>query len=258
MRVFDPRSIPLQRWDDYALANNLPGRRGVHVEKTYEGYDENYEMDDMKSMYSSVKPASTILTGFPVQSRGAGPYMTPQSPAFGGPRQSTYTIPYADSPIGRHQSVMSLGGGLDPRSGSPYQDYPNSHRPSMIMLPHHNSSGDLLSMGAPSPSPLHQSFPPQNHLFASQSQIGFTGGARSPLDPGLSRPVSQFDFQREKSGPDDSQIVDAIQVCLREVDLDTVTKKQVRALVEQRLQTECVGERRTFLDRMIDSELANM
>ena len=27
---FDPRSIPLQRWDDYAAFNNLPGRRGVH------------------------------------------------------------------------------------------------------------------------------------------------------------------------------------------------------------------------------------
>ena len=72
------------------------------------------------------------------------------------------------------------------------------------------------------------------------------------------RPVSTFDFQKGNAGPDDMQIVEAIQVCLREVDLDTVTKKQVRALVEQRLQTELVGERRTFLDRMIDSELANM
>ncbi|KAG7144883.1 hypothetical protein HYQ46_006368 [Verticillium longisporum] len=43
-----------------------------------------------------------------------------------------------------------------------------------------------------------------------------------------------------------------------EVDLDTVTKKQVRALVEQRLQSELVGERRTFMDRQIDHELANM
>src|SRR4030095_7635293 len=25
---FDPRSSPLQRWDDYALINGLPGRRG--------------------------------------------------------------------------------------------------------------------------------------------------------------------------------------------------------------------------------------
>jgi chitin synthase len=57
---------------------------------------------------------------------------------------------------------------------------------------------------------------------------------------------------------DDAAIIEAIQSVLREVDLDTVTKKQVRALVEQRLQTELAGERRTFMDRQIDNELANM
>jgi chitin synthase len=59
-------------------------------------------------------------------------------------------------------------------------------------------------------------------------------------------------------GPDDATITEAIQICLREVDLDSVTKKQVRALVEQRLQTELTGERRIFLDRQIDAELAAM
>ncbi|KAH6676274.1 chitin synthase-domain-containing protein [Halenospora varia] len=234
---FDPRSIPLQRWDDYATANNLPGRRGVPVEKSYDQYEDQYEMDDMKSMYSSVKPASTILTGFPGRS---GQYMPPQSPAF--PRHSVYsTAPYADH--GRQQSMMSLGGGLQDRSASPYQDYPQQHsqRPSMVMMP---SSDNLL--GSPSPG-----FP------RNQSAMGFTGGARTPMHD-MPRPASQFDFQRGNAGPDDMMIVEAIQACLREVDLDTVTKKQVRALVEQRLQTELTGDRRTFLDRMIDSELANM
>jgi chitin synthase len=69
---YDPRSVPLQRWDDYALVNNLPGRRGGQSEKHgVEGgmgmYDENYEMDDMKSVYSSVRQAS-VLTG--LQGRG--------------------------------------------------------------------------------------------------------------------------------------------------------------------------------------------
>jgi chitin synthase len=244
---FDPRSIPLQRWDDYALANNLPGRRGAPLEKTYEGYDDTYEMDDMKSMYSSVKPASTILTGFPTR----GGYAPPQSPApFGGPRQSVYSNnPYTDyAAPGRQQSTMSVGGALQDRSASPYQDYPpqaQSQRLSMVMVP---SSENLLTG---TPSPQHQS--------RTQSQIGFTGGARTPIGAEAAmRPVSTFDFQRGNAGPDDMQIVDAIQSCLREVDLDTVTKKQVRALVEQRLQTELVGERRTFLDRMIDSELATM
>ncbi|EKD21610.1 uncharacterized protein L3040_004834 [Drepanopeziza brunnea f. sp. 'multigermtubi'] len=227
---FDPRSIPLQRWDDYALINNLPGRRGGAVEKAYEGYDDQYEMDDMKSMYSSVKPASTILTGFPQR----GGYMPPQSPAGGAPRQSVYSINQYGQPHG-NSSVMSLGGGLhhDGCSASPYQDYPaHSPRPGMAVNP---SSQDLLS-GQPSP------------LHPSRSQVGL-GGPRTP---------SQFDFQRGNAGPDDLMVIEAIQNCLREVDLDNVTKKQVRALVEQRLQTELVGERRTFMDRMIDSELAAM
>ncbi|KAG9231937.1 chitin synthase-domain-containing protein [Amylocarpus encephaloides] len=244
---FDPRSIPLQRWDDYALSNNLPGRRGVAVEKSYDNYEDQYEMDDMKSMYSSVKPASTIMTG--LQGRNAH-YAPPISPGYNGLRQSVYsTGPYADQPVPRNQSAMSLGGGLQDRSASPYQDYPpqaHSQRPSMAMMPS-SESNILGGMGSPSPMPT------------SQSAIGFRGGSRTPLGfQEGNRPVSQFDFQRGNAGPDDTMIVDAIQACLREVDLDTVTKKQVRALVEQRLQTELVGDRRIFLDRMIDSELANM
>lgn len=238
---FDPRSIPLQRWDDYALANHLPGRRGGAAEKVYD-YDENYEMDDMKSVYSSVKPASTILTGF--QNRGS--YMPPQSPAAFNARQSVYSVnPYQDNPQARH-SMMSLGVGLQSQRHSPYQDYPNPHasRHSMIMMP---SQDNLLT---PSQSPFHQN---------NRSSIGFTGGSRFPMgQEAASRPVSTFDFQRGNVGPDDMQIVEAIRGCLVEVDLDNVTKKQVRALVEQRLQTELVGERRTFLDRQIDTELANM
>ena len=92
----------------------------------------------------------------------------------------------------------------------------------------------------------------------SRTSVGYTGGARVQFPHGAEMPVSTFDFQRGNQGPDDSMIVEAIQNCLREVDLDSVTKKQVRALVEQRLQTELVGEKRTFLDRMIDTELANM
>lgn len=72
------------------------------------------------------------------------------------------------------------------------------------------------------------------------------------------RSTSSFDFQHGNVGPDDLAIVECIQSVLREVDLDHVTKKQVRALVEQRLQTELVGERRTFLDRQIDHELESM
>ncbi|KAK1759305.1 chitin synthase 6 [Echria macrotheca] len=259
---FDPRSIPLQRWDDYALANNLPGRRGAYPEKA--GLDasgggmydvENYEMDDMKSVYSSVRQPS-VMTGL---GRGGAAYLPPQSP--GTPlgmttRTSTLggNLPYSDNPLAHRQSMMSMGtmgggaGGYDqPRRTSPYQDVAMAQRGSMMRG---------LS-NTPTP-PL--AVPGLNHRMSTAT--GLSIGGRPPL--GMMHPDtgrtsnSSFDFQRGNMGPDDMAIVEAIQGVLREVDLDTVTKKQVRALVEQRLQTELVGERRTFMDRQIDNELANM
>lgn len=233
---FDPRSIPLQRWDDYALQNSLPGRRGNYSEKggmaetVHPLYDPaggaggmagDYELDDMKSVYSSVRQPS-ILTGVP----GRGAYMAPpQSPApfqqGHASRLSNFTTPYSDHPSpgmhARGQSTYSLGTVMD-RGNSPYQDRPGS-----------------------------------TALGYAQSRAGtaMSGYAGSPS-------VVDFRSGPGAHGPDDAAITDCIQAVLMEVDLDTITKKQVRALVEQRLQTELVGERRTFMDRQIDNELANM
>ncbi|KIW77283.1 hypothetical protein Z517_09729 [Fonsecaea pedrosoi CBS 271.37] len=240
---FDPRSIPLQRWDDYAAANNLPGRRGnsgTYPEKGFEyGYHDDaamMEMDDMQSSYSSVKPASTILAGFPQQS---GPYMAPprsSTPftAMHNNRTSTMTglTQFKDQPLslhGRNMSMMSLGSQMRLKSPSPvpYQDNPRSRSPYL-------QGGMQHSVSRPS-------------LLG----VGMTG----------SRPASTvMDFRTVPSaGPSDHDIVEAIRAVLAEVDLDKVTKKQVRALVEQRLQCEVpAGERRTFLDKAIDGELANM
>ncbi|KAK5420090.1 hypothetical protein LTR06_001560 [Exophiala xenobiotica] len=235
---FDPRSIPLQRWDDYAAINNLPGRRGnsgSYKEKGFEvGYTDDpgmMEMDDMHSTYSSVMPASTILAGFPQQQH---PYMAPpRSPApFGmNNRASTMTglTQFRDQPVsvhGRNMSMMSLG------------------------------SQARLKSPSPNPYPDHSRSP-------YQSGYGMQNSASRPslLGMGASRPTSTvMDFRTVPSaGPSDYEMVESIRAVLSEVDLDTVTKKQVRALVEQRLQCEVpVGERRQFLDKAIDSELANM
>ncbi|OLN97374.1 Chitin synthase 6 [Colletotrichum chlorophyti] len=228
---FDPRSIPLQRWDDYAMANNLPGRRGGYMEKTDMGYDDQYEMDEIRSVYSSVRQGS-VLTGM----NRNNPYMPPQSPAPFGQMRAGTTSPYHnDQTMANRQSMASLGTHDIHRMQTPYQDHPSS-RPSVSNL-----------RGQASLSP------------------GLGAANRSQSALGLNRPhaaaqsTSSFDFQRgNMQGPDDGMIIEAIQGVLREVDLDTVTKKQVRALVEQRLQTGLVGERRTFMDRQIDNELANM
>jgi len=115
----------------------------------------------------------------------------------------------------------------------PYRDNVYSTR---LTMPTVQSNDNLIAMQSP---PMRQS--------------------RSPLGGySASRPMSTVDFRGLSNGPDDIAITEAIRSCLAEVDLDSVTKKQVRALVEQRLQTELVGERRTFLDQQIDTELANM
>lgn len=260
---FDPRSIPLQRWDDYAVLNNLPGRRGNPnaSEKMDHGmYEDTYELDDMKSVYSSVRQAS-ILTGLP--GRGTGAFMPPQSPVpfhgAGGSmtRQSSYNLsPHfnneASPGLAHRQSMASMGAvtaygnDANQRMHSPYQDaVPSGRSMSNIRMSMNQSPGSALGAATPRASTV----------------FGYAGGHRPPLgahaESGHMSTVS-FDFQRGNLGPDDAVITEAIQCVLREVDLDTVTKKQVRALVEQRLQTELSGERRTFVDRQIDHELANM
>ncbi|KAJ5595992.1 hypothetical protein N7450_002450 [Penicillium hetheringtonii] len=246
---FDPRSIPLQRWDDYALANNLPGRRGdmgVCQEKVYSTGryvdDMGMEMDDMHSQYSSVKPASTILTGFPGQGRHGNPYMPPppQSPA-----------PFVGGNVpGNRNSHMS--------NFSRYTDFPQMSGGHPSAASRHMSMGGL---SAYQDAPGHQSRHSLGFMQSSDNLLGQR--SRSPLAQSQylpSRPASTaFDFRGAAgAGPDESAIIDATRVCLAEVDLDTVTKKQVRVLVEQRLQTTLTGKKRAFLDRQIDHELANM
>ncbi|KPM37094.1 Chitin synthase 6 [Neonectria ditissima] len=231
--VFDPRSIPLQRWDDYAMSNNLPGRRGGGQEKHDYSFGDQYEMDDMKSVYSA-GPQGSVLTGMP----GRNPYLPPHSPAGMNTRNSTMHG-YQESPMANRQSMMSMGTGVhDMRTGSPYQDFPGQ-RPSV---------NNLRGQASLSPG--------MGGASRSGTALGFSNGARSPGPDGM-RSTSSFDFQNGH-GVNDMAIVDSIRSVLGEVDLDTVTKKQVRALVEQRLQTELVGERRTFMDRQIDHELENM
>ncbi len=249
---FDPRSIPLQRWDDYAAANHLPGRRGqpsgasVMQEKGgFEMYTDEpgmHELDDMRSVYSSVKPASTVLSRFPQQQQGSAYMAPPYSPAplAMNARASTMTglTHFRDQPMsvhGRNQSMLSLGS-----------------------QPH-------MGMKSPSPIPYNESpglGHPQRSPYASGMSAGFPHSQSRPslLNFDSDRRASTMDFRTvHGAGPSNVDIVEAIKMVLAEVDLDSVTKKQVRALVEQRLQCEVpVGERRAFLDRAIDDTLASM
>ncbi|GAM84663.1 hypothetical protein ANO11243_026620 [Dothideomycetidae sp. 11243] len=243
---FDPRSIPLQRWDDYAVSNNLPGRRGAPPqEKEPMGYTDGYEMDDMHSTYSSIKPASTVLTGMPQSNMHFRP---PQSPSpFGAlNRTSTYshlTQGYGDRQVAAEQTRLMSMGGMSDHYG-PQAQYSRHNSQTFQSMP------DLTNL----PSPT------------GQYMAGGINRARSPLghypsQGQLSRPASHMSLGLhgyQTTGPSDAEITSAIQQCLREVDLDSVTKKQLKALTEQRLQCQLSSEKRAFLDSQIDQELANM
>ena len=261
---YDPRSIPLQTWDDYAISNGLPGARGpgIHGNEKHIAGDDGYEMDDVRSVYSAAKPASTVLTGF---KSGAQFYQTPVSPApFSGrpnmqQRQSTtsmnFTAPYRDSP-----SPMQ-----DPHSGmyTPQMGHQSAYgmqqprSPFNPRSPGPQSTDNLMGAGGYS-SPIQQPMPP------GPNQTMNRAGRQTPSGFRISRPGSRADlpnFQNNISGhgePTDQVIVGAIQACLTSVDLDTVTKKQLKALTEQRLQCQLSAERKAFLDKAIDGELANM
>lgn len=229
---FDPRSIPLQRWDDYARIMNLPGQRGDPEKLGRENvFAEDYtddpplELDDLRSTYSSVKPASTILTGLPMQAQPMGLFMAP---------------PMSPSPF--RDSMMPSA------RANTFRDQPTSL---------HGRQMSMMSMASLGMAP---SYYQENSRSPYQSSIGlpYSTARQSLLGPG-SRPTSTIDFRTTNTpGPSYEAIVHTIRRVLAEVDLDSVTKKQVRALVEQRLQCEITGEKRMFLDRSIDEELANM
>jgi len=143
-----------------------------------------------------------------------------------GHRQSSYSSIPGQTP-GPQQRLMSMGG----VSGEHWQQQQQQQY----------QDGGL----APGRSPH---LPPSPGYPAVRSPLAYQ-----------SRPGSTMDFTRVGgNSPDDAMITEVIRDCLATVDLDNVTKKQVRALVEQRLQTELNAERRAFMDRAIDAELAMM
>jgi chitin synthase len=155
--------------------------------------------------------------------------------------------PRGTTPMGTNPNRMSTMTGL-----TNFKDQPVSvHGRNMSML-------SLAKSPSPQPSPYFENV---RSPYASGLPQSVSRPSLLNITGTNSRPTSQvMDFRTVPSaGPSDQDIVDAIRAVLAEVDLDKVTKKQVRALVEQRLQMEVPqGERRSFLDRAIDGELANM
>lgn len=249
-KPFDPRSIPLQRWDDYALQHNLPGRRGgagfgagFHEKSDGIGVGVFNDVDDVQSVYSSVRQGSFM--GMP---GAANNYRASGLPVSRG----------------------SAYGGTMPVTSAPPMIPPMAVQPSGLGGSGAFARHSTISLGVgpgPALSPYGQQAPHHDNALASRQSISHLRSmSNSPaqhFQQNRQSTATNLDFQRGSPGaafgqPDDMAIVEAVRAVLHDVDLDSVTKKQVRALVEQRLQTELVGERRTFMDRQIDAELENM
>ncbi|KAF2772182.1 chitin synthase [Teratosphaeria nubilosa] len=222
---FDPRSIPLQRWDDYAAANGLPGRRGLAEEKESVYRDlapgNGYEMDEMKSVYSGSQrfgAPPTVLSGLHPQGGGGAMYHRPPQGRSPSPynalnRQSTFSR-YTDHP-----------GLLTPHPHQPY--------------PHPADQQRLMSMHSD----------PHHHQPQQQQQAFSARSLQHASRPGSVLPGFQ------SQGPSRETVMEAIRECFAEVDMESVTKKQMKALVEGKLQCQLVGEKRVWLDEGIDEVL---
>jgi chitin synthase len=229
---YDPRSVPLMRWDDYALENGLPGRRGLTYDEKMEMeiYEDN--MMDNRSVISSIKLGSVM---------GAPAY--PMMPIATTPnaRASVYSMgtPGARSSPNLNPTMSNLS-----LSGMP--------RPASTVFPVMSASTDNLNnpfRGSPSPggSPYMRGNRSSTMLPNSRpaSQLNLNSG-----------PINFMDGPRQ--GPSDVDIVAAVRECLGEVDIERVTKKHVVALAELKLQCQLAGERKNFLNTTIDRELQNM
>lgn len=158
-------------------------------------------------------------------------------------RQSTFshmTGRYTDNPHAQEQQRLMSMGGMSDQFGNPSPYSPRGQ-----------SQENLLTGGMTSPT------------------FGQQGRARSPLSNnpynsgvGMSRAGSTNHLSQmsafQTQGPTNESITMAIRECLTEVDMDSVTKKQLKALAEQKLQCQLTGEKKAFLDFEIDRQLSEM
>jgi chitin synthase len=224
---FDPRSIPLQRWDDYAAANGLPGRRNLTYSEKVDGvgFDE-MEMDELRSEYSfGRKPPSTVYSGYNPQRASAVPLSAAQ-------RNSMYSMSNR-----------------------------NSQMPANLNMAHQrpNSSGNVSNAdGLAIPRPVSTVYNPSGDNL-NPSAANLRARQSMAFSTGPSRPVSTVNFMdAPRTGPTDEDITTAVREALVNVELDKVTKKQLMALAEMKLQSQLPVERRAFMNAIIDRELEMM
>jgi len=151
-------------------------------------------------------------------------------------------------PLAQRNSMYSLGNR-------------HSQVPSNLNIAHQRpgSSGNVSNAdGLAVPRPISTVYnPSMDNLNPSSANLR----ARQSMafSTGPSRPVSTVNFMdAPKTGPTDEDITTAVREALVNVELDKVTKKQLMALAEMKLQSQLPVERRAFMNAVIDRELEMM
>lgn len=227
---FSDSIIPKKRWEQHAVEKGLPL-----------GPEMVTAADTSGTVFVEQYPVPSTITQWQQGARAS--YMPPQSQVGG--RQTPYIPQHAPSMSGQPpqrawaQQTMEM------------DDFTNGRQMSMAQ------SQINLSTRIPRGS------------FANSTRSRFLGSENGYLAPQIvSRPGSavgnQFaDFDSHSGDPQDESLArEVVRNVLKEVDMNTTTTKQVRALVEAKLGLGLHGpvnpDQRKALEDMIDQELEEM
>src|SRR5579862_382933 len=243
---FDDSMIPTKKWEQHAQEKGLPlGPKVEMIDTAASLHAEQYPVPPsitnwQQSMrYSQMPPASQVgaRSQVGIQSQVGVPS---QVGARGMGSQ------YAPSIVG-YQSGASHAWGPPPNMDMvEMDDFTNGRHLSMVQS--QINAPTRLSRGAIAP-------------FLPGSRYGSEIGGYPPSN--LQPLGTEFlDFDAHVREEDESLAREVIRNVLKEVDINTTTTKQVRALVETKLGWGVQGpvspERRKLLDDMIDRELEEM
>jgi chitin synthase len=226
---FSDRIIPKKRWEQHATERGLPlGPEMVIVDTSGAVFVEQYPVPNTIAQWQQEARASYM----PGQSQVGGrqsPFIPQYAPSMNGPPPQRAWV----------QQTMEM------------DDFTNGRQMSMAQ------SQINLSTRIPRGS------------FANSTRSRFVGSENGYLAPQIvSRPSTatgnQFaDFDSHSSESQDESLArEVVRNVLKEVDINTTTTKQVRALVEAKLglglHAPVNPDQRKALDDMIDQELEEM
>ncbi|KZT04957.1 glycosyltransferase family 2 protein [Laetiporus sulphureus 93-53] len=217
---FDPSVIPLKSWNDYE--------------------NELWDKESNHSIGSWVPPTKMINDGY-AESHTASVYgrETVYDPAMSrvfspAPSQQVMYSP-PDYHSGRNTPVMSMAGYPPPMAYQPSSSRPVSNYVDVQMPAPSRPASNYMGLQMPSPSRPVSNF--------NDVQIPMT---RSPED---------MDFAGStRSGPSDADIDQAVEDILREADLATTTKREIRGKLEQRFGMD-LSSRKRVINEAIDRVL---